>query len=61
MYVPSSFSLITKALNELSIDECAFLAALPKAPNNYNPKNNYNKAIERRNWVLKKMQMNKFQ
>ena len=38
----------------------AFLAALPKAPNNYNPKNNYENAISRRNWVLDKMYENKF-
>ncbi|MFL2510155.1 MAG: penicillin-binding protein 1A [Alphaproteobacteria bacterium] len=56
----ASMNYFNKALNELSIIECAFLAALPKAPNNYNPKANYKKAIERRNWVLKKMQINKF-
>ncbi len=56
----ASMNYFNKALNELSINECAFLAALPKAPNNYNPKTNYNKAVERRNWVLKKMQMNEF-
>ncbi|MDC0192688.1 PBP1A family penicillin-binding protein [Alphaproteobacteria bacterium] len=56
----ASMNYFNKALNELSIDECAFLAALPKAPNNYNPNANYKKAIERRNWVLRKMQLNKF-
>ncbi len=56
----ASMNYFNKALNELSIDECAFLAALPKAPNNYNPNVNYKKAIERRNWVLRKMQLNKF-
>ncbi len=56
----ASMNYFNKSLNELSIDECAFLAALPKAPNNYNPNTNYKKAIERRNWVLKKMQINQF-
>ena len=51
----ASLNYFNKSLNDLSIAECAFLAALPKAPNNYNPKKNYNSAIERRNWVLKKM------
>ncbi len=56
----ASMNYFNKSLNELSIDECAFLAALPKAPNNYHPRKNYEKAIERRNWVLKKMQKNEF-
>ena len=36
----------------------AFLAALPKAPNNYHPIKNYNNAIARRNWVLDQMKSN---
>ena len=35
-----------------------FLAALPKAPNNYNPIKKYNNAIERRNWVIDRMYSN---
>ena len=38
----------------------AFLAALPKAPNNYNPLNKYDAAISRRNWVIDKMYENNF-
>ena len=38
----------------------AFLAALPKAPNNYNPKKKYEEAIARRNWVIDKMIENNF-
>ena len=56
----ASMNYFNKALNDLSIEECAFLAALPKAPNNYNPKTKYANAIQRRNWVLKKMYQNNF-
>lgn len=38
-----------KPVSELSLAECAFLASLPKAPNNRN------RAIERRNYVLRRM------
>ena len=56
----ASLNYFNKDLNQLSIEEMAFLAALPKAPNNYNPKKKYMKAIERRNWVLDKMYQNQF-
>lgn len=41
-----------KDLKDLSISEAAVLAGLPKAPNTYNPIQNYDKSIERRNVVL---------
>jgi penicillin-binding protein 2A len=41
-----------KDLKDLSISEDAVLAGLPKAPNTYNPIQNYDKSIERRNTVL---------
>lgn len=44
-----------KTLTELSISEAAFLAALPKAPNNYNPVKNHEAALARRNWVINRM------
>ena len=44
-----------KSLNELSLEEIAYLAALPKGPNNYNPKTKYAAAIGRRNWVIGRM------
>ncbi|MDR1691547.1 MAG: PBP1A family penicillin-binding protein [Rickettsiales bacterium] len=47
-----------KSLDQLTLGEAAFLAALPKAPNNYNPVTNKEKAIERRNWVLGRMLVN---
>ncbi|MGR4001345.1 MAG: penicillin-binding protein 1A [Alphaproteobacteria bacterium] len=44
-----------KPLRDLDLDEAAFLAALPKAPNNYNPIYNPEAAVARRNWVLSRM------
>lgn len=44
-----------KALNELTVAEMAFLAALPKAPHNYHPVRRKERAIGRRNWVLSRM------
>jgi penicillin-binding protein 1A len=41
-----------KPLNQLTAAEAAFLAALPKAPNNYNPVHHADAALARRNWVL---------
>ncbi|MBP7758544.1 MAG: penicillin-binding protein 1A [Alphaproteobacteria bacterium] len=45
-----------KSLEELTIAEAAYLAALPKAPNNYHPVHNHDKAVERRNYVIGRMQ-----
>lgn len=45
-----------KSLEELSIEEAAYLAALPKAPNNYHPVRNRDAAISRRNWVIERME-----
>ncbi len=44
-----------KAVNELTIPEVAYLASLPKAPNNYNPFKFRERALERRNWVIDRM------
>jgi penicillin-binding protein 1A len=44
-----------KSLNELELHEIAYLAALPKGPNNYNPKKRYDAAVARRNWVIGRM------
>ena len=44
-----------KSLNDLEIEEMAYLAALPKGPNNYNPKTKYEAALGRRNWVIDRM------
>lgn len=44
-----------KPLSELTISEVAYLAALPKAPNNYHPVRKYDAALTRRNWVIDRM------
>ena len=49
-----------KSLSDLSLSEIAYLAALPKAPTNYHPVKNRERAVERRNWVLDRMVENKY-
>lgn len=44
-----------KPLDKLTLSEAAFLAALPKAPNNYNPFKYPDAAKARRDWVLDRM------
>lgn len=46
-----------KPLNELTVAEAAYLAALPKAPNNYHPIRKHDEAVARRNWVIDRMQV----
>jgi penicillin-binding protein 1A len=41
-----------KRLDQLTPAEAAFLAALPKAPNNYSPVHHADAALARRDWVL---------
>tara|TARA_B100000900_G_C20592964_1_gene722282 strand:- start:331 stop:2910 length:2580 start_codon:yes stop_codon:yes gene_type:complete len=54
----ASLNYFDKSLDNLDLSEAAFLAALPKAPNNYNPINKERQAITRRNWVLSQMEKN---
>lgn len=51
----AALNYFDKSLNELTTAECAFLAALPKGPNNYDPDKRYDEAVKRRNWVLTRM------
>ncbi len=44
-----------KSVKDLSLVQCATLAALPKAPNNYSPYRYPKKSLKRRNHVLKRM------
>ncbi|WP_046865289.1 penicillin-binding protein 1A [Microvirga massiliensis] len=44
-----------KSVHELTLAEAAYLAALPKAPNNYHPFRQPQAAVERRNWVIDRM------
>lgn len=47
-------------LDELSVDQAALLAALPRAPNYYSPFNNPEAAEGRRNLVLQRMSQNHY-
>lgn len=44
-----------KNIDQLSLAQYAMLAGLPKAPSAYNPITNPSRALERRNWILKRM------
>ena len=56
----ASYRYFKKPLHEITIEEAAYLAALPKAPSNYHPIKNYDNAIARRNWVLNRMYSNNY-
>ena len=49
-----------KSVDELNIQEVAYLAALPKAPSSYNPFRDRTRATDRRNWVIDRMAENGF-
>lgn len=51
----ASLNYFNKNLDELTTEEMALLAAMPKAPSRLNPRRNYEKALNRRNWVLSRM------
>ncbi|MDR3425573.1 MAG: penicillin-binding protein 1A [Alphaproteobacteria bacterium] len=51
----AALNYFNKSLDELTIAEAAYLAALPKAPNNYNPVRDHAAAVARRNWVIGRM------
>ncbi|MBB5754158.1 penicillin-binding protein 1A [Prosthecomicrobium pneumaticum] len=56
----ASLTYFDKSVHELTLQEAAYLAALPKGPNNYNPFRYPDRAIERRNWVIDRMVENGF-
>src|SRR5271169_2470982 len=51
----ASLVYFDKAVNELSVSEAAYLAALPKAPSSLHPFRQRERAIERRNYVIDRM------
>lgn len=51
----ASVNYFDKSLDELSVEEAALLAAMPKAPAYFDPAKNYKRALERRNYVLGRM------
>lgn len=54
----ASRAYFDKDVSELEAHEAAFLAALPRAPANYNPNRFPERALARRNWVLDQMLSN---
>src|SRR5262249_36569037 len=52
---PAAFNYFGNPLNQLSLPEPAYRAALPKGPNNYHPIKHKAQAIGRRNWILDQM------
>lgn len=47
-----------KDVGDLELNEAAYLAILPKGPNNYRPETHEARAVDRRNWVLGEMEDN---
>ena len=56
----ASLLYFNKSVHELNLPEAAYLAALPKGPNNYHPFRRRDEAIIRRNYVLDRMADDKF-
>jgi penicillin-binding protein 1A len=54
----AALNYFDKPLAELTVAEAAYLAALPKAPNNYHPTRRHEAAVGRRNWVIGQMREN---
>ena len=51
----AALEYFNKPLDQLTIEEAAFLAGLPKAPADYDPERHYQAAIDRRNSVIANM------
>src|SRR4029079_17404731 len=51
----ASLLYFNKSVHELNLQEAAYLAALPKGPNNYHPFRRRDDAVARRNYVLARM------
>jgi penicillin-binding protein 1A len=51
----AALNYFNKSLDELTVAEAAYLAALPKAPNNYHPVRKHGAAVARRDWVIGRM------
>ena len=56
----AGLNYFNKELKDLTIEEAAYLAALPKGPNNYHPFRKTEKALIRRNWIIGQMTENSY-
>jgi penicillin-binding protein 1A len=54
----AALNYFDKELDELTLEQAAYLAALPKGPNNYHPFRRTAQAVERRNWIIDQMLSN---
>lgn len=52
----AALTYFNKSINELNIEESALLAALPKAPSALSSIKNNEKILQRRNWVISRME-----
>ncbi len=51
----AAYNYFGKSISDLTLAESAYLAALPKGPDNYHPLRRKAQAIVRRNWVIDQM------
>ncbi len=56
----AGLTYFSKELKDLTIEEAAYLAALPKAPSFYHPIRRTKEATARRNWIIEEMAQNGF-
>ncbi len=56
----ASHAYFDRELADLSLGQMAYLAILPKGPSNYDPVRHPERALERRNYVLREMRRNGF-
>ncbi|MEO0728976.1 MAG: penicillin-binding protein 1A [Pseudomonadota bacterium] len=56
----AALNYFNRELKDLTIEQAAYLAVLPKAPNNYHPFRHRARAKDRRDWVLGQMASNGF-
>ncbi len=51
----AALTYFNKSLSELTVEEAAYLAVLPKAPSRYDPVSQKDRSIARRNFILEEM------
>jgi penicillin-binding protein 1A len=56
----ASYAYFNKDLNQLDLAQMAYLAILPKGPSNYDPIRHTQRALDRRDYVLREMLKNGF-
>src|ERR1700693_2614267 len=54
----ASLVYFDKSVNDLTVAEAAYLAAMPKAPSALHPVRNHDRAVDRRNYVIDRLQEN---